>query len=159
VKAKNGDFKAIEKLLAPFVRRMSDIAGMVHTITLKTIEKFIDLIELDQDSVLIECGCGPPFVALVASLFAKLVIGLDLPSVIEPVSRIISHMDHDSKLFAKSIHLNSGQSTSISSYLLDYLIVDIHFITKFSIPKGVDLNEVTHVSAFIGIHSGMSLIN
>jgi hypothetical protein len=156
-KAKSGEWDATEKLLAPFVKRMSNVVGPVHSITSRTIKKFIELVELNQESVLIECGCGPPFVALVASLFAKLVIGLDLPSVIEPVLNIISHMDRDSNLFAKSIHLISGQLTS--SYMLDFMIVDILEMTKWSLPEGVDLNEVTHISAFIGIPSGIFLIH
>ena len=80
--------------------------------TLKSIQDFFERVELNQDSVLMECGCGPPFVALAASLFAKLVVGLDQANVMDPILRIIKNIDRDSQLFAKSIHLISGKLTS-----------------------------------------------
>lgn len=142
VDSKNGDWNAIDILVRPFeTSEMNNLVGPVHAVTTGTTKKFVEAVDLGPNSVLMECGCGAPFFALQTSCIAKLVIAFDLESVIQPALKILNEMDSDLKWLARSIHL---------------LPVDILEMTKHSF-KEIRLDEVTHLSAFIGVDAGMSL--
>lgn len=96
---------SLKILMNPYLSTMSNLVGPVHSITEKTINQLVNKLNLSAEkSVLLECGCGAPFLGLQASIFVNATICLDLPCVMKTIYWILSFLKPDDRKFAQTIH-------------------------------------------------------
>ena len=155
---------AMRRLVQPYIDVMSNLPGGVHNCGEKTLVELVKKLQLDPlESVLFECGSGAPLLGLQASLFTKQTICIDLDDVMKTVYSIIDTMTDKTSLI-KTIHLISGiihlvffvHNPLILGDILEMRPTIFGRINK-NLGYGNDrsiLDEVTHVTAFIGIDSG-----
>lgn len=153
----------LRQLIQPFLEVMSNLPGGVHNCGEKTLLAMVKKLELDPlKSVLLECGSGAPLLGLQASIFTKHTICLDLHEVMQTVYSIMENMSEDSS-FMQTIHMIAGMviylDFSHPFRLGDILEIRPQAFTRINRDLGYQgdqsiLDEVTHVTAFIGIDNG-----
>lgn len=144
---------SLKNLMQPYYFTMSNIAGGVHSCSQETLFHFLKKMKLNpKTSVLLECGSGAPLFGLAASIFTKVTICIDLPSVMKTIFWILSFMSQEDSLFARTIHYIPGFTLSNISLIkladiLEMRLQHFHHISS-------TMQEVTHVTAFIGLPDG-----
>ena len=133
--------KSLNKLMHPLRKKLDDIPGGTQNCTAGTAFLTVKALELNHlNSVVMECGSGAPLFALPLSFFTKRTICVDRPMVMDQVLRIISRLSGtDSELTATLQYVRAD--------ILDMTVKDFADIVGDS----NILNEITHVTAFIGI--------
>lgn len=100
---------ALKMLMIPYEKTMSNLVGGVHSCTTDTALTMVNLLKFNpKKTVLLECGCGAPFLGLSASIFARKTICIDVPSVMKTIFLILSFMSNEDKLFAQTIQWVPG---------------------------------------------------
>lgn len=117
------------------------VAGGTQSVTKGTALKVIEALKITpKKSVLLECGSGAPALALILSLWTKVTICVDRPMVMDEIFKRMALMSPELMIMPSTLHYVSA----------DILDMRPHHFS--SIGDGNILNEITHLTAFIGLN-------